>query len=303
MLCFDPSSRITAWEALNHAYLEELSDGYKFIVFEGRQQVDFSFEEKNLGRQDIRALIQDEIITDNPHLQPIVRRSRMPLVMHRPSSHSSHSQSSPTSHSNINHQQLNPKSHSVYPTTTDDIFSAQDPRMNIKNEYLDTSQLFSTPENELPPPLEDFMLPTTIPQPLTPTNQHQLHSQSLYRPPMNTSAERSGAENQGYPQHPQADRMNSVPNPHRASQFSVARMRSHPYQRMEASNPNNTNGNHVRSHPSQQHIRSHPQQHPAHYAQNTTQSQQLHHQQHSHQQHSVPYDPSYYANSVLPDDF
>jgi mitogen-activated protein kinase 1/3 len=73
LLQFDPSKRITAAEALNHPYLSGICGLTGFHLsqnqFKGdRNIVDFEWEDKTLSKQQIRDLIIQELLIDNPNL-------------------------------------------------------------------------------------------------------------------------------------------------------------------------------------------------------------------------------------------
>jgi len=70
LLFFDPSKRFTAREALEHPYLAEFRQMEDEGVYNaGAQQsagVDFAFEEQPITKDQIKALIVEQILIDNP---------------------------------------------------------------------------------------------------------------------------------------------------------------------------------------------------------------------------------------------
>lgn len=87
LLCFDPSSRYTASQALAHPYLKEMREGQVNPLFslssanylQYNLHSGFDFEDQTLDEEKIRALILEEILLDNPQLKNEIRAILNPL--------------------------------------------------------------------------------------------------------------------------------------------------------------------------------------------------------------------------------
>lgn len=79
LLRFDPSSRITAEEALNHPYLQAVRDAEteRLSVCD---PIDFEFEDTPITKERIRELVIEEVAYYNPH---IITELRKPMELFR----------------------------------------------------------------------------------------------------------------------------------------------------------------------------------------------------------------------------
>lgn len=68
LLHFDPKSRITASEALQHPYLREMREGQTNALF-AAHHARWDFEDEQLDEAKIRSLIMQEVLIDHPHLR------------------------------------------------------------------------------------------------------------------------------------------------------------------------------------------------------------------------------------------
>ena len=87
LLCFDPSSRYTASQALAHPYLKEMREGQVNPLFnlssanylQYNLHSGWDFEDQTLDEEKIRALILEEILLDNPQLKNEIRAILNPM--------------------------------------------------------------------------------------------------------------------------------------------------------------------------------------------------------------------------------
>ena len=72
LLCFDPSKRITAAQALNHPYLKQMQDDTSLHVYKhdtnNSSTNDFDWEPFSLTKDQIRQLLVKELLMDYPHM-------------------------------------------------------------------------------------------------------------------------------------------------------------------------------------------------------------------------------------------
>jgi serine/threonine protein kinase len=122
LLEFDPSKRYTAKQALRHPYLKPLHDeaADKLWTNHGviNKQADFEFEDRQLDKQEIKALVLSEIIKDFPSLahriiydasiqSPLRSASTLRVLQHNKQRLQAQAQS--TSTSNTSQQEHQPR--------------------------------------------------------------------------------------------------------------------------------------------------------------------------------------------------
>ena len=69
LLVFNPRKRYTANQCLAHPFFDAVRDEMVGVRWRERGVTDFNFEDKTLSKEQIRALIMEEILVDNPHLR------------------------------------------------------------------------------------------------------------------------------------------------------------------------------------------------------------------------------------------